>query len=108
MYDKSIPLTIKSADDGTGEFTGYASVFDNIDSHGDIVRRGAFAKSIASDTPVPLLWEHGAADPRNYVGDVVKAAETANGLEITGNHDGVEEFSMSLESTGGVAYIAGS
>lgn len=30
-----------------------------------------------------------------------------SGLEITGNHDGVEEFSMSLESTGGVAYIAG-
>jgi HK97 family phage prohead protease/HK97 family phage major capsid protein len=92
MYDKSIPLTIKSADDGTGEFTGYASVFDNIDSHGDIVRRGAFAKSIASDTPVPLLWEHGAADPRNYVGDVVKAAETANGLEITGKFDLNSEF----------------
>lgn len=92
MYDKSIPLTIKSADDGTGEFTGYASVFDNVDAHGDIVRRGAFAKSIASDTPVPLLWEHGAADPRNYVGDVVKAAETADGLEITGKFDLNSEF----------------
>lgn len=29
-------------------------------------------------------------------------------LENTGNHDGVEEFTLSLESTGGVAWIAGS
>lgn len=87
MLHKSIPLTIKAADDNTGTFTGYASVFDNVDAHGDIVRRGAFAKSIASGASIPLLWEHGAADPRNYVGDVVQAAETDTGLEITGKFD---------------------
>jgi len=92
MHDKSIPLRIKSADDGTGEFTGYASVFDNVDAAGDIVRPGAFAKSIANNAPIPLLWEHGAQDPRNYVGDVVKAAETADGLEITGKFDLSSEF----------------
>ncbi|WP_099024707.1 HK97 family phage prohead protease [Mycolicibacterium palauense] len=87
MQRKSVALSIKTADDQTGTFTGLASVFDNVDAHGDIVRRGAFTKSLAGGQPVPLLWEHGAADPRNYVGDVVTAAETAEGLAITGKFD---------------------
>lgn len=87
MHRKSVPLAIKSADDTTGTFTGLASVFDNLDAHGDIVHRGAFTKSLAGGRPVPLLWEHGATDPRNYVGDVVAATETAEGLAITGKFD---------------------
>ena len=55
---KSVPLLIKSADDQGGTFVGLASVFDNVDHHGDIVRRGAFAKSLSSGSPIPLLWEH--------------------------------------------------
>jgi hypothetical protein len=58
-----------------GTFTGLASVFDNVDHHGDIVRRGAFAKSLSSGSPIPLLWEHKSDDPRNFVGDVVEATE---------------------------------
>ncbi len=65
--------TIKSADDQTGTFTGLASVFDTVDYDGDIVRRGAFSKSLGSGTPIPLRWMHKADDPRNYVGDVVEA-----------------------------------
>jgi hypothetical protein len=61
-----------------------ASVFDNVDHHGDIVRRGAFAKSLSSGSPIPLLWEHKSDDPRNFVGDVVEATETDDGLAITG------------------------
>lgn len=88
MNRKSVPLAIKSADDATGTFTGLASVFDNLDAHGDIVRRGAFAKSLAAGQAVPLQWEHGGgSDPRNYVGDVIEAAETAEGLQITGKFD---------------------
>ena len=34
---KSVPLLIKSADDQGGTFVGLASVFDNVDHHGDIV-----------------------------------------------------------------------
>ncbi|BBY60221.1 HK97 family phage prohead protease [Mycolicibacterium sarraceniae] len=62
-------------------------MFDNVDAHGDIVRPGAFTKSIAAGQPIPLLWEHKADDPRNYVGDVIAAAETAEGLAITGKFD---------------------
>jgi HK97 family phage prohead protease len=93
MHDKTIRLTIKSADDETGTFVGYASVFDNVDAHGDVVRRGAFQKSISSGTPIPLQWDHGGtADPRNYVGDVIKATETDTGLEIVGKFDMTSDF----------------
>ena len=50
MQRKSAPLLIKGADDDSGTFTGLASVFDNLDHDGDIVRRGAFSKSLGSST----------------------------------------------------------
>lgn len=87
MQHKSVALSIKTADDHTGMFTGLASVFDNVDAHGDIVRRGAFTKSLAAGHPIPLIWEHKADDPRNYVGDVVEATEVAEGLAIVGKFD---------------------
>ena len=46
MQRKSAPPLIKAADDDSGTFTGLASVFDNLDHDGDIVRRGAFSKSL--------------------------------------------------------------
>jgi hypothetical protein len=49
---------------------------------GDIVRRGDFGKSLDSGTPIPLIWMHKADDPRCYVGDVVEATETDDGLAI--------------------------
>ena len=94
MERKSVALQIKSADDQTGTFTGLASVFDNVDYDGDIVRRGAFSKSLGSGTPIPLIWMHKADDPRNYVGDVVEAAETDEGLAIKGRFDLGTEHGM--------------
>jgi phage head maturation protease len=43
-------------DDNTGIITGYGSVFGNIDSYGDIVARGAFAKSIAAVNSGAVAW----------------------------------------------------
>ena len=34
-----------------------------------------------------MIWAHKADDPRNYVGDVVSATETDEGLEVTGRLD---------------------
>lgn len=87
MQHKAVPLSIKSVDDDAGTFTGLASVFDNLDYAGDIVRRGAFAKSLAGGAPIPLLWMHKSDDPRNWVGDVVSAVETDEGLQIVGKFD---------------------
>ena len=68
MQRKSIPLLIKNADDDSDTLTGLASVFDNLDHDGDIVRRGAFSKSLGSGSPITLLPMRKADGPRKYVG----------------------------------------
>ena len=50
MQHKSVPPLIKGTDDDLGTFTGLASVLDNLDHEGDIVRQGAFSKSFGSGT----------------------------------------------------------
>ncbi len=74
MQRKSVPLLIKNADDDSDTLTGLASVFDNLDHDGDIVRRGAFSKSLGSGSPITLLRMHKADGPRKYVGDVIEAS----------------------------------
>lgn len=74
------------ADDGTAEFTGYASVFGVIDSYGDIVAKGAFARSLAEwsarGAPIPVLWGHNMADPDYNIGSVIEAHEDEHGLKV--------------------------
>lgn len=66
MNTKDFGLDVKSvAEDGT--FEGYASVAGNEDSYGDIVKPGAFAKSLAKHrregTKPLLLWQHNPDEP---------------------------------------------
>jgi HK97 family phage prohead protease len=53
--------------DNSGKFTGYASVFEYIDSHLDIVKPGAFTESIINhefgSKKIQLLWQHKADSP---------------------------------------------
>lgn len=73
------------------QFRAYASVFDNTDSYGDVVRKGAFAESLAewraSGDPIPLLWGHNFADPDYNIGYVPTAVEDDHGLLVTGELD---------------------
>ncbi len=57
-------LELKSLDD-TGVFVGYCSVFGNEDQVGDIVRKGAYAKTLAERGPkgVKMLFDHNPAEP---------------------------------------------
>ena len=88
MHHKTLMVSgIKTAGLDEGSFEGFASVFDNVDSVGDVVRRGAFAKALKSGRVTPLIWEHQANDPRAYVGEVVEARETDEGLAIKGRFD---------------------
>lgn len=90
---KTVSVTgIKTAGLADGEFIGWASTFGNVDSQGDRVVRGAFAKSLASDTVVPIAWEHQTSDPRNLVGQIKSARETDEGLEIHAALDLDTEF----------------
>ena len=69
--------------DGTGRFSGYASVFNAHDDSGDIVMPGAFGKSLnkRGADKVRLLFQH---DPKEPVGIWEKVAEDGFGLWVEG------------------------
>jgi len=83
----SAPLGGKEGDDDNGWIEGYASVFDNIDLQGEIVRRGAFKKSIKERIKagkVKLMVRHMAhgGDTTEIVGTITKAKEDGKGLWV--------------------------
>lgn len=70
-------------DDGT--FVGYGSVFGNVDSYGDVVMPGAFAKSLGAikkgGDPLPMLWNHKSDEP---IGGYTSMEEDDRGLKVSG------------------------
>jgi hypothetical protein len=61
-------------------FAGYAAVFDRPDRGGDVVRAGAFARTLKRGTgAVPLLWQHDAARP---IGRIEYLKEDGRGLRV--------------------------
>lgn len=61
-------------------FAGYAAVFDRPDRGGDVVRAGAFARSLGSGYgTVPLLWQH---DPARPIGRIEYLKEDKRGLRV--------------------------
>jgi HK97 family phage prohead protease len=72
------PLEIKSmAEDGA--FAGYASVFGNVDSHKDIVLKGAFQNNPTGG--IKLLWQHQPDEP---IGVITAMREDNFGLYMEG------------------------
>lgn len=89
---KDMTFQVKADDDsGEGEFTAYAAVFDNIDAYGDVIRKGAFAGTLAewseSGNTIPVLYGHDFRDPFANIGAVVDASEDERGLKITAKLD---------------------
>jgi hypothetical protein len=63
-------------------FAGYAAVFGRPDRGGDVVRPGAFERSLGRGTEaVPLLWQH---DPSRPVGRIEYLREDKRGLRVIG------------------------
>lgn len=62
-------------------FAGYASVFDRLDRGGDVVKPGAFRRSLEQGRTIPLLWQH---QPGQVVGTIERIAEDARGLQVIG------------------------
>jgi len=61
-------------------FAGYAAIFGRPDRGGDVVRAGAFARSLERKAgPVPLLWQHDLARP---VGRIEYLREDKRGLRV--------------------------
>lgn len=73
----------KVDDDGT--FSGYGSVFGNVDSYREVVAPGAFAESLKaiadSGDPLPALWQHRPDEP---IGGYDLLAEDERGLKCAG------------------------
>lgn len=68
-----------------GFFSGYLAVFNNIDSHGDVIRKGAFLKTIEewnSKGKYPaIFWNH---DPDEPIGVFTLMREDDKGLYVEG------------------------
>ena len=63
-------------------FAGYAAIFGRPDRGGDVVRAGAFARSLARGVrAVPLLWQH---EPTRPIGRIDYLKEDARGLRVIG------------------------
>lgn len=92
---KAAPLVQVKAgpEDGLaeGQFVGYASIFGNKDSYGDIVQPGAFKDTLAewdaSKDNLPVLWHHDMGDPFSNIGVVTLAEEDDRGLKVTAQLD---------------------
>lgn len=88
---KSFVVKFKVDGLADGEFMGYASVFGNKDSYGDVVIKGAFTNTIAEwerkGVPIPLLWGHNTADPDFNLGHIISAVEDDRGLKVHGKLD---------------------
>lgn len=84
MRLKALDVRVKASDTEEGVISGYASVFDNVDSYGDIVRRGAFAKFLAkmaeTGKVIPVFYGHNMEDPKANIGRVIELREDERGL----------------------------
>jgi len=93
MKTKTCAAKVKSLFDqgNDGEFEAIVSVFDNIDTYGDVVRPGAFTNTLrewaTKGDPIPVLWSHDWQDPFSHIGIVVEAKETERGLWVKGQLD---------------------
>lgn len=60
----SLPGTVKDVDLGTGTVRAYWSSFENMDSDGERIQRGAYAETISTHGPgsalprIKVLWQH--------------------------------------------------
>lgn len=91
MKTKHFELQVKAAEEGEGRISGYASVFGNKDSYGDIVIKGAFNSFLnrinSSGKVVPVFYGHNMEDPKANIGRVLELAEDDYGLKFDAQLD---------------------
>lgn len=86
MRQKTLDVTfdIKAVEDD-GFFSGYGSIFGNVDSYREVVKQGAFSKSLgewqARNRLPPILWNHNHNEP---IGVYTKMEEDESGLYVEG------------------------
>lgn len=86
VHTKQVTVQMKADGLADGQFTGYAAVFDNKDSYGDVIRKDAFADSLATygenGAGIPCYWSHQMSNPLMCIGETVEAREDDRGLFV--------------------------
>lgn len=86
-------------------FAGYAALFGKRDAGRDLIRVGAFARTLAERRdPLPLFWQH---RPDLRIGWVETAAEDARGLRVVAsvdNPDGAAGLSLRRGAVTGLSF----
>lgn len=78
----AMPFEVKKLSQD-GQFAGYASVFDMIDSQSDVVMSGAFVESLTGRRDeIKLLWQHHPDEP---IGQITNVFEDPQGLYVEGH-----------------------
>ena len=80
LLTKEFPFVLTKMDEEAGTFTGYASIWDKVDSYGDSVAKGAFRKTLKENESFPMLWSHNVDEP---IG-IISGKEDKTGLAIEG------------------------
>lgn len=88
-------FNVKYRDDGNGTIEGYASTWiREPDSYGDVVKEGAFTKTLAErwngGKGIPLLWAHQMDNLKSFIG-TANADEDDKGLHFVAEFDSTEE-----------------
>lgn len=94
---KTLPARVKAVDEaddsGSGIVEALVATYD-VDSIGDRIVPGAFAKSLDEWTKraddgerIPFIWSHMHDDLDAYLGDVIEARETDEGLWVRAQLD---------------------
>lgn len=101
---KAYQLEVKDIDPPSGIVTGYFSAFNTKDSDGDVIRKGAFAKSIMENGPesqrprIKHLLNH---NPGHPLGSIFRLFEDDYGLYYeskVGTHNAGQDFIKMVES----------
>ena len=87
---KNFDITETKADEsGNLTISGYGAVFGNVDSYGDIIERGAFAKTlIERKDRIAFCYQH---DIWNPIGKIESISEDEKGLKLTVKLSAAEE-----------------
>jgi HK97 family phage prohead protease len=102
--DSSIGLAITDVNPIKGIVQGYFSHFDNVDGDGDIIRKGAFAKTIKEQGPssnLPRIKHLLNHDPCEPLGKLLSLKEDNTGLlyeSQIGTHEDGQDFIKMVES----------
>jgi HK97 family phage prohead protease len=95
MHVKTMPVKVKADNDaGEGVVEALVATYD-LDSGGDRIVPGAFAATLKewedSGQRIPFIWSHMHDDLDAYLGDVLEAKETDEGLWVKAQMDMEDE-----------------